>query len=173
LSHAENHSANTFVSVAVETRSRTVALRVPWRFYRGLRLYRLECRPMSRHLGGVGSHVRVVASDQTPVGISPVVRLHVTFRSPLRYRGVKKWLPNCARNANKPIPVEFAITMIKLNAPRRFPSMRSPKRITSHQRTTKIEDRYDYPKAGFAPQQEELRIKYRSRSIVIMMALRR
>jgi hypothetical protein len=122
--------------------------------------------------GRVGSHVRVVASDQTPIGIPCVVRLHVTFRSPLREE-VKKWLPNCARNANKPIPVEFAITMIKLNAPRRYPSIRSPKRITSHQRTTKIEDRYDYPKAGFAPQQEELRIKYRSRSIVIMMALRR
>jgi hypothetical protein len=36
---------------------------------------------------------------------------------------VKKWLPNCARNANNPIPVESAITMIKLNAPRRSQSM--------------------------------------------------
>jgi hypothetical protein len=56
---------------------------------------------------------------------------------------VEKWLLNCARNANKPIPVESAITTKKLNAPRRLPSMRVPNRVTSHQRKRKIEVRYD------------------------------
>ncbi len=40
-------------------------------------------------------------------------------------------------------PVASAITMIKLNAPRRLPSMRSPNRVTSHQQKRKIEVRYD------------------------------
>jgi hypothetical protein len=56
---------------------------------------------------------------------------------------VKKWLPNCARNVNNRIPVESAITMIKLNAPRRLPSMRSPNLLSSHQKRKKIELRYD------------------------------
>jgi len=56
---------------------------------------------------------------------------------------VGKWLPNYARNVNNPIPVGFAITMIKLNAPRRLPSMRSPNRVTSHQNKRKTEVRYE------------------------------
>jgi hypothetical protein len=52
---------------------------------------------------------------------------------------VKKWLLKYARNANKPIPVESAITMIKLNAPRRRPSMRSPNHVTSHQEERRVE----------------------------------
>jgi hypothetical protein len=56
---------------------------------------------------------------------------------------VEKWLLNYARNANKPIPVESAITMIKLNAPRRWPLMRLPNHGTSHQKKRKIEGRYN------------------------------
>jgi len=75
------------------------------------------------------------------------VKLHTSFRSHLRYElprigGTEKWLLNYARNANKPIPVESAITMIKLNAPRRLPSMRSPNLLSSHQKRKKIEVRY-------------------------------
>jgi hypothetical protein len=44
----------------------------------------------SRPLKGFRSHVRAVASDQTPTGIPCLVRLHVTFRSPLRYKGSEK-----------------------------------------------------------------------------------
>jgi hypothetical protein len=56
---------------------------------------------------------------------------------------VKRWLPNCARNVNNRIPVESAITMIKLNAPRRWPSMRLPNRLRSYQKRKKIEVRHD------------------------------
>jgi len=51
---------------------------------------------------------------------------------------VRKWLRNYARNANKPIPVESAITTKEPNAPRRLPSMRLPNRVTSHQKKRKI-----------------------------------
>jgi hypothetical protein len=44
---------------------------------------------------------------------------------------VDKWLLNYARNANKPTPVVFAITMRRLNAPRRLAAMRGPNRVTS------------------------------------------
>jgi hypothetical protein len=39
-------SANTFIGIGFETRSRTVALCIRCRFYRGLGIYRLECRPV-------------------------------------------------------------------------------------------------------------------------------
>jgi hypothetical protein len=55
----------------------------------------------------------------------------------------KKWLLNYARNANKRIPVESAITMIRLNATRRLSSMRLANPVTSHQQKKKIEGRYD------------------------------
>jgi hypothetical protein len=56
---------------------------------------------------------------------------------------VKKWLLNYARNANNPIPVVSAITTKRLNVPRRLLSMKSPNRLTSHQKKRKIEVRYD------------------------------
>ena len=54
---------------------------------------------------------------------------------------VRKWLPNYAKNANKPIPVESAITTKKLDAPRRLSSMRWLDRVTSHLKTGKMEIR--------------------------------
>ena len=60
-----------------------------------------------------------------------------------KFEEVEKWLLNYARNANKPIRVESAITTKKPNAPRRLPSMRLPNRLTSRQKKRKIEGRYD------------------------------
>jgi hypothetical protein len=56
---------------------------------------------------------------------------------------VEKWLLNYARNANKPIPVESAITTKKPNAPRRGPSMRVPNLLRCHHKRKKIEVQYD------------------------------
>lgn len=63
-------------------------------------------------------------------------------------KDVEKWLPNCARNANRPIPARFAITTKKPNAPRRLPSMRLPNLVTSHQEKRMIDVRYD-PEQSF------------------------
>jgi hypothetical protein len=92
--------------------------------------------------------VKVVASDHTSLEIPRKVKVHAIVRSHLRCEfpqivGSGKWLLNYARNANKPIPVESAITTKKLNAPRRLSPMRLPNRVTSHQGTRKIEVRYD------------------------------
>ena len=93
--------------------------------------------------------MKVVASDHTRMRTPRNVRVHITVGShlgcdlPKNWEKVRKWLLNYARNANKPIPVESAITMIKLNAPRRLPSMRSPNLLSSHQKRKKIEVRYD------------------------------
>ena len=70
------------------------------------------------------------------------VRGHANFRSRLRKEEVEQWLLNYARNANKPIPVVFAITMRKLNAPRQLISMRGRNRAASH-RKRKIEVLYE------------------------------
>jgi hypothetical protein len=59
-----------------------------------------------------------------------------------RLEEVKQWLPNFARNANKPTPVTSAITTKKVNALRRSASMRLLKHATSHQKTSKVEVRY-------------------------------
>jgi hypothetical protein len=53
--HAETHEANTFISIGLETRFRTVALLVHCRFDHGLGLYRLECRPMRKLPGFVST----------------------------------------------------------------------------------------------------------------------
>jgi hypothetical protein len=55
---------------------------------------------------------------------------------------VEKWLLNCARNANKPIPVASATTTKKVNVPKRLTSVLL-NHVTSHQKTRKIEVRYD------------------------------
>jgi hypothetical protein len=54
-----------------------------------------------------------------------------------------EWLLNYARNANKHIPVVFAITTKRVNAPRRLASMRLHNRVRSHRKKRKIEVRYD------------------------------
>ena len=59
------------------------------------------------------------------------------------WRKVEKWLLNYARNANNPIPVASAITMKKLNVPKRLPSMKLLNRATSLQEKRKVEVRYD------------------------------
>jgi hypothetical protein len=53
----------------------------------------------------------------------------------------EQWLPNCVRNANKPIPAVSAITTKKANAPKRLVSMRLLNLVTNHQKTGKIEKR--------------------------------
>src|ERR1700690_43137 len=88
--------------------------------------------------------VKVVASDHTSLEIPRKVKVYSTVRSHLRYEfgeleELEKWLPNYARNANKLIRVESAITTKKLNAPKRLPSMRLHNRVTSHQKKRKIE----------------------------------
>src|SRR5580765_7089023 len=47
--HAGIHNRNTFISIGLETRSRTVALRVRCRFDSGLSLYRLNYRSLRNH----------------------------------------------------------------------------------------------------------------------------
>jgi len=65
-----------------------------------------------------------------------------TRRSETDQEEVKKWLLNCARNANKPTPVASAITTKKVNVPKRLMSVLL-NHVTSHQKTRKIEVRYD------------------------------
>ena len=88
------------------------------------------------------SHIwsRVVASDHTAIGIPRNVRVHPDPSC----RAVKmfdrkleevEWLLNYARNANKPIPVAFAITTKKVNAPRRSTPTRLLNPVTHHQTT--------------------------------------
>jgi hypothetical protein len=83
-------------------------------------------------------------------------RKAATIRSHLRYNvfaeveEVEKWLLNSARNANKPTPVASAITTKKVNARRRLASMRLLKQATTHQKTRKMEVRYD-PEQVSAP----------------------
>jgi len=60
---------------------------------------------------------------------------------------VEKWRLNYARNANNPTPVASAITMKKLNAPRRLASMRLHNRVKSHQKTKRIQVHYDPERA--------------------------
>jgi hypothetical protein len=57
------------------------------------------------------------------------------------------WLLNYARNAGKPTPVASAITTKKVNVPKRLISVLlnhvTSNHVTSHQKTRKIEVRYD------------------------------
>jgi hypothetical protein len=72
---------------------------------------------------------RVVSSDHSPIGIPRKVRVHPDpsgrifemFDRKLEEVELEdvEWLLNYARNASKPIPVASAITMKKVNAPRR------------------------------------------------------
>jgi hypothetical protein len=57
---------------------------------------------------------------------------------------VEKWLLNYVRNANRRTPVESAITMIKLNAPRRRQSMT----LTKPLRSQKKEEYLSAPREG-------------------------
>jgi hypothetical protein len=55
----------------------------------------------------------------------------------------EKWPLNSARNVNKPIPVESAITTRTLNAPRQLALVMLPNRVTRHQMAKEIEVRYE------------------------------
>ena len=85
------------------------------------------------------------------LGIPRRVRVHAGGQTTTRLEEVEQWLPNFARNANKPTPVASAITTKKVNAPRRLASMRVLKHATSHQKTSKVEVRYHYPEQVSAP----------------------
>ena len=61
---------------------------------------------------------------------------HRTFDTIDRKLEEVEWLLNCARNANKPIPVASAITTKKVNAPRRLTQTRLLNPVT-HRQTTK------------------------------------
>ena len=80
---------------------------------------------------------------------------------------MKKWLLNYARNANKPTPVAFAITTKKVNAPRRLASMRLLKQPTSHQKTRRMQVRYD-PKQVSGPDDKGARKITRSPLVVVV-----
>jgi hypothetical protein len=90
--------------------------------------------PVAHTLSGV------VASDHTPIGIPRNVKVHPgpsgrIFDTIDRKLEEVEWLLNYARNANKPIPVAFAITTKKVNAPRRSTPMRLLNPVTHHRKT--------------------------------------
>jgi hypothetical protein len=81
-----------------------------------------------------------VASDHTPIGIPRNVKVDPgpsgrTFDTIDRKLEEMEWLLNYARNASKPIPVAFAITTKKVNAPRRSTPMRLLNPVTHHRKT--------------------------------------
>jgi hypothetical protein len=78
------------------------------------------------------------------------------IRSITKLEEGEKWLLNSARSANKPTPVASAITTTKVNAPRRLALMRLLKQPTSHQKTRKMEVRYD-PEQVSAPYDKGVR----------------
>jgi hypothetical protein len=83
---------------------------------------------------------RVVASDHTPIGILRNVKVHPgpsdrIFDTIDRKLEEVEWLLNYARNANKPIPVASAITMKKVNVPRRSTPTRLLNSVKHHQTT--------------------------------------
>jgi hypothetical protein len=59
-----------------------------------------------------------------------------------------EWLLNYARNANKPIPVAYAITTKKVSAPRRLTPMRLLNPVTHRQRTKSANVPEINPEAG-------------------------
>ena len=83
---------------------------------------------------------RVVVSDHTPIGIPRNVKVHPgpegrIFDTIDRKLEEVEWLLNYARNANKPIPVAFASTTKKVNAPRRPTPMKLLNPVTHHRKT--------------------------------------
>jgi hypothetical protein len=90
----------------------------------------------------------MVGSDHTSTEIPRKVKVHaivsrISDAIHRKLEEVEKWRPNYARNANKPIPVEPAITTKKLNAPTRLASMRLLNRVTSHPKTREDDVRYN------------------------------
>ncbi len=109
--HAETHSANTFVRIGVETRARTVALRVRCYFNRGLGLYRLDCRPMRKLLDSIILRVKDSDTRQSRVrgsGYNLTNRRHGNFQ---HYAERRSSWSESQRSWHHPIPPSDAIAM--------------------------------------------------------------